>query len=384
MKKVIMAIVAMTILLVTTGYAQEAQPIKLFGFFQVNYTYTPEYALANAQNSFNVQQMNIMMRKELGNNFSAFVGLQFINSFSTERMWGAMNIEEAWVKYQMSGLSLKCGILIPTFNNLNTIKNKTPILPYIIRPIVYESSMLSLVDNGDFVPEHAFVQNSGVLARGEGQLLDYAIYIGNSESDYITNGTVGATVSGNDTTTFKMIGGHVGFRKNGLRVGVSATYDREKVGVRDSTASFLSVGNVPRVRIGSDLSFKVAGFSFEGEMIFVQHTLNDLDKAGLKKIVQRTTNPISQYHAALDKKFYYFNIMYDISDMWYVYGGYSYLNDDFQTRLKDGCTFLTMGGGFRPIDQVIVKGQYVHVGAKNEDLYKLDLSNYNVAISVLF
>jgi hypothetical protein len=387
MKKIITALTAVVIFLVTTGYAQEAQPLEVFGYFQAKFAYSPKNSFERAQNSFNIQQMNILLRKELGHDFSAFVNVELTNSFSSERNWGALNLEEAWVKYQIiPELSIKGGLLIPTFNNLNAIKSKTPLLPYIVRPVVYESSMSVLIGT-DYVPERAYIQLYGTKTLGDVDL-NYAAYTGNSETSYITTGVAGSTVTGNDTTTFKMIGGRVGISTRGIKAGISGTYDRKNVQVPVIPAPyFVSPGNVPRVRIGGDLSFKVDAFSFEGEFILVRHTLNDFSKAALAGIVQMTTDPRtgkSPFHYGLDKKFGYVNLMYDINDQWYVYAGYDYLSDEFNTIFNDGLMKYSVGGGFRPIDQVVLKAQYIDVKGKNEDFIKLNYESYNVAVSILF
>jgi hypothetical protein len=388
MKKIFSALTIVIILYITTGYAQEEKPIDVFGFFQAKYTHTAESSLGNSKASFGLQQMNIMMRKDLGQNFSAFINLQMTNSFNTERMWGTMNLEEAWMKYRLSeGFSIQGGLLIPAFNNLNEIKNKTPLLPYIIRPLIYESSFSTIIDNGDFVPEHAFVQVSGTQNLSQVKL-DYAVFLGNSEPSYIfTTGALSTSPAGDDTTTFKMVGGRVGIRTGDIKAGISATYDREKAEEEIIPGMILSAGNVPRIRIGGDLSFKIKDFSFEGELITVTFPMNDLTKASLHQLVRMTTIPgtnISPFHAGLDEKFGYVNLMYDINDQWYVYCGGDYLQDDAETFFKDGLTLLTFGGGYRPIDRVVLKGQYLHVGAKNEDFIKFNIKTYNLAVTVLF
>jgi hypothetical protein len=387
MKKIITALTAVIVFLGTTGFAQDAKPIEIFGFFQSKFSYIPEYDFAKSQNSFNIQQMNILFRKDLGQDFSAFVNLQILNSFNTEQMWGSMNLEEAWVKYEPTEeFSIKGGLLIPAFNNLNEIKSKTPLLPYIFRPFIYESSMSFIINTGDFAPERAFMQIGGTKTF-DLLKLDYAAYIGNSESAYLTSTNLGATPAGQDTTTFKMIGGRVGIRTGNIKAGVSATYDRKKSIKEVYTGIVVPMNNAPRVRIGGDLSFKIANLSFEGELVYVNISPDDLAKAGLKYTVMMTTNPytgVGPFNNGWNEKFFYANLMYDINDQWFVYGGGNYLQNDFETVYKDGLNLLTFGGGFRPIDQVVVKAQFAQVRAKNEELTKMDFKIYNLAISVLF
>jgi hypothetical protein len=386
MKKIIPGLAVMTMLFITAGYAQDAQPIDLYGFFQSKFTYIPESPLEKEKSSFSVQQMNLMFRKELGQDFTAFVNLQLTNSFSTERSWGAMDIEEAWMSYKFNDeFSVKAGLLIPTFNNLNEIKNRTPLLPYIIRPSVYESSMGQLVSLDDFVPQRAYIQISGTKMF-EDLKLDYALYVGNSDPAYLTSSNSGTLVSGNDTSMFKLIGGRLGIRTGSLKAGISGTYDREKV-EEEAGPMVFSAGDVPRVRIGGDVSFKAGDFNFEGEFILCRFSMSDQSKAVLRSLVQMTTNPFtgkSPFGVEQDENFYYVNLMYDINEYWFVYGGGSYLQDAADTYFADGMILPTIGGGFRPIDSVIIKGQYVYVEAKNKDIVDIKTNNYNIAVSIVF
>ncbi len=73
--------------------------------------------------------------------------------------------------------------MVPTFNNLNEIKNRTPLLPYIFRPFVYEASVFDLFPVNELVPEQAFLQVYGFIPAGEVKF-DYAVYVGNG-SEYI-------------------------------------------------------------------------------------------------------------------------------------------------------------------------------------------------------
>jgi hypothetical protein len=118
--------------------------------------------------------------------------------------------------------NLKLGLQIPTFNNLNEFKNRTPLLPFIIRPLVYETSFGEFLALKDFVPARAFVQAYGFLPAGETKF-DYAVYLGNSPN-INTEPTRGQT--GVDTTTAFLVGGRLGIRYGELKLGLSATYDK--------------------------------------------------------------------------------------------------------------------------------------------------------------
>jgi hypothetical protein len=117
---------------VPKSWGQADGDLQVFGFFQnafihqTEYTATPPFNGESARNSFSVQQHNLFFRKDLDRNWRAFVNHKGFNSFSSSRRWGSLNLEEAWVRYRAN-------------SNLNEINNRTPLLPYIIRPLVYDT-----------------------------------------------------------------------------------------------------------------------------------------------------------------------------------------------------------------------------------------------------
>src|SRR5690606_13765889 len=136
-----------------------------------------------------MQQLNIFLNKNLSNDFSAFVNLEFTNTFSSERNWGGLNLEEAWMKYSHSdAFNIKAGLLIPKFNYLNEIKNKTPLLPYVGRPTAYEATLAAALNLEAYIPARAFLQVNGLVPVGDGKF-DYAVYAGNSDKAHINGGT---------------------------------------------------------------------------------------------------------------------------------------------------------------------------------------------------
>ena len=101
----------------------------------------PDRRSSGTRNTFILQQANIFFRKQFNSRFAAFVDLEFTNTYASTRKWGTFRLEEAWVRYQTSEeFSIKAGLLVPVFNNLNEIKNRMPLLPYITRPFVYEAA----------------------------------------------------------------------------------------------------------------------------------------------------------------------------------------------------------------------------------------------------
>ena len=155
-------------------------PLRIFGYFQNQFKEQGSPRQDRKINTFLLQQLNLFFQKNLSKNWAAFVNFEFLNSFSISRNTGAMSLEEAWVRYRLNRkFNLKLGLQIPTFNHLNRIKNRTPVLPYIIRPLVYEASLSEVLPVDEFIPARAFVEVYGILPAGEVKF-DYAVFFGNS------------------------------------------------------------------------------------------------------------------------------------------------------------------------------------------------------------
>ncbi|MCG8607414.1 hypothetical protein MJD09_20835, partial [bacterium] len=295
---------------------------------------------------------------------------------------GAINLEEAWIRYESNEkFSLKVGLLLPIFNHLNEIKNRTPLLPYVIRPLVYETSFSEVIAIEEFTPSRAFVQANGFLPLNEVKL-DYAVFIGNSPN-INTRGERGQT--GVDTTDTIMIGGRIGLRFDELKVGVSAT--RDNVNVFQGGEAFIQqevpssrFTEVVRTRLGVDLSYRLGRLFFEGEFIGVSHD----DK----------TPQIS-----LDKEFFYGTVGYSFTDELLAYGSYWLTRQDFTVLASEDPPELglvdfdvrvpNVGLAFNLNDRITFKGQYARVKlietVKFLNLREEGNSNfYSIAASVFF
>ncbi|MFQ5633065.1 MAG: porin, partial [bacterium] len=311
----------------TQAHAQLSEsPLRIYGYFQNSFTHQTESNDDPEKNSFNMQQLNLLFQKKLGKHWRAFVNFEFINSFSSSRQWGAANLEEAWAAYSKNEkFNLKLGLLLPIFNNLNEIKNRTPLLPYVIRPIAYETSFQEFIPVEDFAPARAFVQTYGFLPVKELKL-DYAAYLGNSPNIAAQNplNPEEFTQTGVDTTNTFMIGGRIGLRYyDDFKIGLSATYDKTRIVAMARevlSAPTIQFGNIPRRRFGGDLSFELWNFSFESEFILVRHD-EDIEKTDL------------------DRDFYYATLGYLINERLFIYVSY------WDTRLD-----FTMA---KPIDDTI-------------------------------
>ena len=129
----------------TVNGQSESRPLEIFGYFQNEFEHQ-HHTDSGSFNTFALQELNLFFRKDLGKGLTSFVNLEAINNFSSSKRWGSLDLQEAWVRYKVGRrLNLKFGLQIPIFNNLNEIKNRTPLLPYVIRPLVYEASFSDII-----------------------------------------------------------------------------------------------------------------------------------------------------------------------------------------------------------------------------------------------
>jgi hypothetical protein len=267
---------------------------------------------------------------------------------------------------------------------LNELKNRTPLLPYLFRPFVYETSVANLLNVEDFLPERAFVQLYGSLPLG-GLRFDYALHTGNSETSFITTQNRQQTrqgFSGEDGALFKAVGGRIGLRNAAetFKVGVSGTFDHDNR--RDTTfadgaiplpnvrRTFLApLGDVQRLRVGADLSFTLGNFAFEGEYIGVFHD------------VQYPAN----FRGTLDKTFFYGNLLYNLTEDVYIYGNYNYLKSDVinpDAPTAQGLEAFGGGLGYRVADGIVAKTQYQRVGSRGNTAVQIHFMY--LGLSVIF
>jgi len=353
----------------------EEYPFRIFGYFQVSFMQQlyKEYA---DKKSFSLQQMNLFLQHDLSENWSAFAGLEFINNYNSGKSWGDFSLSEVWVKYYLSKrLNVKLGLQIPTFNHLNEISNKTPLLPYIVRPLAYESSFAEFMNLDDFIPRRAFVQIYGFLPIEETKL-DYSFYLGNSPN--ISSKVTKAGQSGIDTSNIFLVGGRVGLRYEDVKIGFSATYD-EINSIVDFDAHFennekFTFKNVPRFRIGHDILMDFKKFSFSAEYI---------------KVLYNTNNLID-----LDKQFFYATIGYRITEDLFTYFSLFSTQENYNFSLPEKQSYNTevsvtipnLGLSYDINDRIKLKGQFarVDIDVTNLNMESVLTFYYAVAISVFF
>ena len=84
----------------------------------------------------------------------------------------------------------------------------------------------------------------------------------------------------------------------------------------------------------------------------------------------------------LNKFFYYALLGYNITDKWFVYAYRDYMEDQVIEALRGGFNAVIVGGGYRPVDPVVIKLQGGHAKTNTKDIYK---GTFLIAgVSVLF
>ncbi len=377
---------------VVTANADDDSSLRIFGYFQNSFQHQDAHDpfVAKSENSFALQQLNFFMQKDIDRHWSAFVDFEVVNSFSSKAGWGDFSIEEAWVRYRYDNrFNLKLGLLIPTFNHLNEIKNRTPLLPYIIRPIVYEASLAEQINIERIVPKRSYMQTYGFFPIGAAKL-DYAAYVGNSPN---INSNPELSLTGVDTTNTFLVGGRIGIRWGELKTGFSATYDKDNSLADERLDSMLNVprgtfSELGRTRLGGDLLYHLGPVSFESEIISVQ--------------TEKVENIID---ARL--LFYYATLGAQVNEQLFVYGSFWMTDEHFwlpfdvlagflpgpgsrdpNTRKFSSKLYIPTGGiSYAINDRISLKGQVAHVkqelsGDKVD--YDWNANYYALGVSVFF
>jgi len=340
--------------------------IKTFGYFQISFNHQTDIKTQDDLNTFQVQQLNLFLQKDLTPKWRAFVNFEFLNSYSSFRNWGAHSIEEAWVGYRRGNqFQVKLGLQVPTFNNLNEIKNRTPLLPYIIRPLAYESSFNEIIAIDEFVPTRAFVQIYGFIPWGDAKV-EHAFFAGNSPN---MNNDAKRGQTGIDTTNTLLFGGRLGLRYLNFKAGISATFDKIDLSPIAEFLQYPIAGFqlVPRIRLGADFSFNAARFSGEAEAIRV--TYDD-------------DHPIFDY----DKEFYYGTLGYHFTEKTFGYASYWATRENYHPVTDQDIDVFTGGVSFFLFDSLVLKAQYARAEITNSNQlpHHVDLRVYALALSAVF
>ena len=112
------ALIAIPTLLATAApLCADDNPIRVHGYFQNIFNYDHNTTKNYSQSTFSMQQLNLMFHKDISTRWAAFVNLQLVNSFSSFKDWGSINLEEAWIRYSCQRkFHIKLGLQIPIFN----------------------------------------------------------------------------------------------------------------------------------------------------------------------------------------------------------------------------------------------------------------------------
>lgn len=369
------------------------KPLRIFGYFQNEFSHFAGDAVYNdTRNTFNLQQLNVFFQKKISHQWSAFVNFEMVNNFSSSKKWGSAKLEEAWVKYDFgSAATLRAGLQIPTFNNLNAIKNRTPLLPYVVRPIVYEASFEEVVTLEEFVPGRAFLQLYGFMPIGKYKKFDYAVYLGNSPNinNFSTRGQTGV-----DTTNTFLIGGRVGLRVGDLKMGVSGTVDKTNLFTVINNYFSIPIASFEkrdRFRFGADLSFQNDMLMFEAEYIDVSY--DEYSSDGLN------ANVIDRLEGfELDLGFYYATLGFYVKEPLLIYGTYwrSRSIEPYFVNVQRGfvderekLNVPGFGFSYQLSDRVRLKAQYARVKVNvdiGDDLFQIRRNSdyFSAAASVFF
>ena len=267
--------------------------------------------------------------------------------------------------------------MIPQFNHFNEIKNRTPLLPYIIRPIAYETSFSEFIATEEYFPARAYAQAYGFLPFGVAKV-DYALFFGNSPN-INTDREQGQT--GVDSTDTFLIGGRLGVRLGELKIGLSATRENVSGSPRVPAAGkqepAFSFERVPRMRLGGDFSYHAGKFSFESEFVIVRYNDDMPD-------------------VSIDKEFYYGTLGYRITDQLFVYGSYWFVQEDFSNFdpgiVSSGSSEIevpNVGMTYNLNDRITFKGQFALVDINLEIPMlqfeeKAEFNHYSIAASIFF
>ncbi len=348
----------------------------------------------SSNSTFAVQQLDLILSNEFDYNIKTFVDLTFNWNYDSNKGWGEFNIQEAWAQYSYSdALNIQFGQLIPRFNYNNELRNKLPLLPYIIRPVYYEKILNNIFNVEDLIPETAYFQVYGMLPLMSKIRLDYSFFAGNSEDSYIINSKdnnqyhLSENVNGIDTTGLKqkLIGGRIGVHTSSesIRFGVSVTHDYDNR--RDTLLRMWPspIGDLDRWRIGWDMNFTFSGFELDGEFIFVDYKVGDSNfEDNMMTFAPNIVNKKEYYILS-----YLTSVLYNINSKLFVYGRYNNIDNTVDNfKVKD----ISLGAGYRILPNCIAKIQYLNHNQsfKNSDEKRL-LYNYNadmlvLALSVLF
>jgi hypothetical protein len=397
-------IILVLLVLFLAQIAPAQSPLDVFGYAQLTYNhfnnywqYSPPVVTGEADYRFHymgVNQLNLLFSKEMGGGFSGLINLEFVNNYSSNRGFGSFNLQEAYVRYDYADwLKVKFGMVIPQFLAMYEIYNKTPLLPYITRPRLYEMSQGNLIDFFNILPQKALVHLNGTIPAGPVNM-EYSAFVGNPPNSFISSPTndmiPGYAAYGQSAVDYVTTGGRVGVRSGDFRAGVSVAFDKENL--RNFVTNFTpqgdplgtaDLGDRSRTKLGFDLSATVGRFSLTGEYLSV---LTDLP--GALKDSLSAWNSVNPYFIGkgLNRSFYYVTLLYNVNSELAVYVMRDHLIDEMGTYYfgDNGVTGSHVGAAWTVNESVVLKAQITYNQATYHTLETTnairDYWEYNFAV----
>ncbi|MCR9132208.1 MAG: hypothetical protein NXI08_06530 [bacterium] len=406
-KKLILLLIGTLISL--QAFAQEDDELYVFGFAQVlmsakffdftiyeSETIPVEIVDKSRSTSFTLHQVNLFFQKPITERSMFFLSLEASGSYSTSVPSGNFQIPEGWISYRFSDqLEVKAGLLLPKFNNLTEIKNRLPLFPYLIRPVLYETMLNHLVRVEDYKPQNAYFQLTANKYFFSDKTMEIAFYVGNAENSFLAKsqendfGTAeenSALYRGENLNTALLFGSRIGIINDyqTFKTGISFTYDEDNKTIEENSIFRLPtfttpvLGEVKRYRVGYDLSFAYKKVVFEGEYMGIFHNHKEIRKT-----------PAFQ-NANLNKRFLYGNITYNFNDEFYAFGYTSFNSDQTYEFIKNntpsaaGIQIYSLGGGWKPFNNTSIKAQYLFTKANENDHLDYRLNILSFGISTIF
>ena len=408
-------VIMLIVVIVTTPtkvQAQEDDDLQIYGFTQLMYLYRMtdytieaggEFENAYSQSfrstTFSLHQVNLFFRKPINPRTTFFLNLEASGSYSSRTPSGYLEIPEGWISYNFNDyLEVKVGLLLPKFNNLTEIKNRLPLFPYLIRPILYESLVSSVFKSEDYRPDQAYFQIVYDRPISSQLIFNSAFYIGNSEDSFLAR-TEDRTITdlqleertmiylGEDLNSAMLFGGRIGIENvlNTFKFGISGTLDEDnKNRIEESVFKFPSLrtpilGEVRRYRVGIDLSFTLSDkLAFEGEYLSAFHDHSTIHKTPAYK------------NANLNKFFVYNSLTYNINSQFYIFGGGSFSKDNtYEFVVQNspdaaGLVSYNIGGGWKPIENTIIKAQLFKARSGQDSFLDYRVTFFAIGISTIF
>jgi hypothetical protein len=274
---------------------------------------------------------------------------------------------------------------------MNDIKTRFPLLPYIIRPSLWESALRNNVRPEYFLPLHAALQVNGAIPVAACKF-DYAVFFGNSEFLVPKAAATRNVPAGSDSANYKLICGRLGVRFSNVKLGVSGTYDYSRndeineviTKLNSSGSKFSSLGASPRERIGVDLSFSYYGFSFESEAIGVYVQPKDKDAAIIESVVAKTKNTSNMITRNLSKQYVYAALTYSFLEKFDATVMSSFLRNQTKGYISHGRYDWSVMGGYHINDYVTLKLQFKEIKTLNSNLQHYDYKETAAGVSVYF